>query len=235
MRAIRFSFLHMIRFLRQDMMLLAALLSTPLMGIAIRFGIPAMERLLEKITGRPQLLAPYYGLFDIFFSSIVPVIFCFISAMVMLEERDDHIDRYLFITGLGKRGYYISRIVIPAFGALAVTVILLPIFELTDLSFLEIFFLALAGTLQGIIIALMVISLSSNKLEGMAITKLSSLLMLGALGPYLMPAPLYFILFFMPSFWTGMAIYEKNCLFMLPSLIAAGMWIFVHEKLIAPD
>lgn len=91
--------------------------------------------------------------------------------MVMLEERDDHIDRYLFITGLGKRGYYISRIVIPAFGALAVTVILLPIFGLTDLSFLEIFFLALAGTLQGIIIALMVIRLSSNKLEGMAITK----------------------------------------------------------------
>ena len=37
------------------------------------------------------ILSPYYSLFDIFFASLTPCMFCFIAAMVILEEHDDHI------------------------------------------------------------------------------------------------------------------------------------------------
>lgn len=227
MKAIRLSFFHMLKLVRRDRMLLAAALAPFLAGIAIHFGVPFVERFLMRFTGLPALLSAYYGLFDIFFSSITPAMFCFIAAMVMLEERDDHIDRYLFVTGLGQNGYFVSRIVLPALGAFAVTAMLLPVFHLTPLSAGAILLLSLAGTLQGIIIGLLIVTISSNKLEGMAVTKLSSLMMLGAVIPYFVPAPFCFFLSFLPSFWMGNAMLEGRLLSLMPSLAAAVGWIAV--------
>ena len=234
MRAIRISFLHMLKFVRKDMMLLAAGLSPFLMGAAIRLGIPAIDRALRAFTGLPQILEPYYSLFDIFYASITPAMFCFIAAMVMLEERDDHIDRYLFVTELGKRGYYISRIIVPALAAFVISVALLPVFRLAVSSFAQVVFLALAGTLQGIIIALLVVNISSNKLEGMALTKCSSLMMLGAMGPYFISRPYSHILFFMPSYWTGLTITEGRAIYVLPTILISGIWIAALSKKATP-
>ena len=227
MRTVRLSFVQMLRFVRSDMMLLVSGVSPVLIGAAIRFGIPCFEKILIRATGLEKIMSPYYSLFDILFAAITPVIFCFVAAMVMLEEHDDHIDRYLFVTSLGRRGYFFSRIVIPALAAFAITAILLPIFRLSDLSAAKILILSLAGTLQGIIIALMVVALSSNKLEGMALTKLSSLLMFGVLAPYFIPKPYSYLLFFMPSYWTGMLITEDELLFVLPIVAVSAIWIVV--------
>lgn len=230
MKAIYRSFLNMLKFIRRDMMLIAALAAPFLAGIAIRFIVPFIEKTLIGFTGMNAVISPYYGLFDILFASVAPAMFCFIAAMVMLEERDEHIDRYLFITGLGKSGYIVSRIVIPALFSFAITAALLPVFGLTAPSAAQILLLSLTGTLQGITIALLVVTLSSNKLEGMAITKLSSLIIFGAAVPYFVPTPFSFFAFLLPSFWIGKAIIENNMIFMLLSIIAAGCWIMILQK-----
>ena len=227
MRAIRLSFFHMLKCIRQDRMLFAALLAPLLAGTAIKCAVPFAEAMLIRVTGERAVLSPYYGLFDIFFASIAPAMFCFIAAMIMLEERDDHIDRYLLVTGLGRNGYFLSRIVLPAFAAFLVTAALLPVFGLTGLSVAEIVFLSLPGALQGILIALLIVTVSSNKLEGMAVTKLASLILFGAIVPYFVPAPVRFCFFFLPSFWMGMAISEGKWFYMLPSVFAAGSWILL--------
>ena len=227
MRAIRLSFLHMLKLIRHDMMLFAAGLAPLLAGVAIRFGVPFLEKLLISYAGAEAVLSPYYGLFDIFFASIAPAMFGFIAAMVMLEEHDDHIDRYLFITGLGRNGYLVSRIMIPAFCAFVITAALLPVFRLSALPAAGIVLLSLAGTLQGIIIALLIVALSSNKLEGMAITKLSALMILGAVVPYFVPKPLCYCLSILPSFWIGKAILENVLIYMMMSILVAGIWILV--------
>ena len=230
MRAIRLSFLQMLKYIRHDMMLFAALTSPVLAGTAIRFIVPLIEKALISFTGLDSVMSPYYGLFDIFYASLSPAMFCFISAMVMLEEHDDHIDRYLFITGLGKNGYIISRIVIPALSAFVITAVLLPIFRLTDLTAAQIIFLSLTGTLQGIIIALLIVTISSNKLEGMAITKLSSLIILGAVVPYFVSSPFCFCFSFLPSFWMGKSISDNTLIYMVPSLFAGGIWIMLLQR-----
>lgn len=227
MRAIGLSFLHMLKLIRHDMMLFAAGLAPLLAGVAIRFGVPFLEKLLISYAGAEAVLTPYYGLFDIFFASIAPAMFGFIAAMVMLEEHDDHIDRYLFITGLGRNGYLVSRIMIPAFCASVVTAALLPVFRLSALSAAGIVLLALTGTLQGIIIALLIVALSSNKLEGMAITKLSTLMIMGAVVPYFVPKPLCYCLSILPSFWIGKAVLESALIYMMMAALIAGIWILV--------
>ena len=90
----------MLRMIRQDRMLLAAGLAPFFAGLAMRFAVPLAESGLIRLTGTETVLAPYYALFDLFFACLTPAMFCFIAAMVMLEERDEHIDWYLFVTGL---------------------------------------------------------------------------------------------------------------------------------------
>lgn len=230
MRTIRLSFFHMIKFVRQDKMLFAAMIAPILAGIAIHFAVPVAEKELIHLTGMPAVLSPYYGLFDVFYASLTPAMFCFIAAMVVLEEHDDHIDRYLFVTGLGRNGYFISRIMLPAILAFVITVVLLPVFRLTSVSVAEILFLSLTGSLQGIIIALMIVTLSTNKLEGMAVTKLSSLMMLGAFVPYFVSSPLNLGISFLPSFWMGKAVAEKEPVSMLMSVLVAVGWILIMKR-----
>lgn len=95
------------------------------------------------------------------------------------------------------------------------------------LSATGIVLLVLTGTLQGIIIAMLIVALSSNKLEGMAITKLSALMILGAVIPYFVPKPVCYCLSILPSFWMGKAILESALIWMLPAVFVAGIWIFV--------
>lgn len=225
MRAIGLSFFHMLKLIRPDRMLLAAGLAPLLAGTAIRYAVPFAEGSLVRLTGAQAVLAPYYGLLDLFLACLTPAMFCFIAAMAMLEERDDHIDRYLSATALGRNGYYISRIVLPALAVFVVTAILLPVFHLAPLSVGAILLLSLAGSLQGVIIGLLIITLSSNKLEGMAVTKLSSLMMLGAVIPYFVPAPFCFGFSFLPSFWMGKGVLENCLLYLLPSIAAGGCWV----------
>ena len=91
MRTIRISFLHMLKFVRKDKMLFAAMIAPVLAGIAIHFVIPVAEKELTAMTGKAAVVAPYYSLVDVFFASLTPVMYCFIAAMVVLEEHDDNI------------------------------------------------------------------------------------------------------------------------------------------------
>lgn len=223
MSAVWRSFLQMLRLIRRDRMLLAAGAAPLLAGVALRCGVPLAGGVLVRCTG--TALSPYYGLLDLFLASLTPAMFCFIAAMVMLEERDDHIDRYLFATACGRNGYYISRIVLPALEAFAVMALLLPVFHLSPMSAGAVLCLSLTVALQGVIVALLVVALSANKLEGMAVTKLSSLIILGAVLPWFVPAPLCFGLSFLPSFWMGKAMLESRLTYFLPSFAAEIGWI----------
>ncbi len=230
MRAIRLCFIQMLTLMKRDMMLLAACLIPPVAGTAIKFFIPFAERLLVNWINIDAVLSPYYGLFDIFLASISPGVFCFISAMVMLEERDDHIESYLFITGLGRKGYIIARIFVPALCAFIVTGVLLIVFRLSYLPGTVILFISLTGTAQGVITALLIVSLSSNKLEGMAIAKLSTLLLSGAIVAYFIPYPIHYVLFFLPSFWIGQTVKNSSLGAMILAILTTSIWIVLLQQ-----
>ena len=73
-------------------------------------------------------------------------------------------------------------------------------------------------------------TLSSNKLEGMAVTKLSSLIMLGAVVPFFVPAPIDLCAFFLPSYWMGKAVVEGKPIVMLLSVLVAVIWILILKR-----
>lgn len=227
MNAIRISFTEMLKSIKSDMMLLTACLVPLLCGTFFKFGIPALENRLTSYFHRTALLSPYYGLFDSLFAILTPTMFCFAAAMVILEENDDHISTYLYITPLGKGGYIISRLAVPALLAFAVTTLLLPFFALTKISWLMLPLMAASGSTQGLIIAMMVVALSSNKVEGIAITKLASILILGIFAPYFIESPLQYLLSPFPSFWMAKSVYENTGIFLIVALGVSCIWIYI--------
>lgn len=230
MKAIRLSFFQMVAAMRRDMMLFAACLTPIIAGFFFRFAIPFLEAVLTDHFHMQAILSPYYKLIDIFFMMLSPTMFCFVSAMVSLEEADEKTAVYLFITPLGKTGYLSARFVVPAVIAFFVTVILFPVFKLTAFSPMAIVLFAAGGTLQGMIVALLVLTLSSNRLEGMAVTKLSTLTVFGAVIPFFIKDNVQYVLFPFPSFWIGKAACENILLYILPAFALSAIWIFLLLK-----
>ncbi len=230
MRAIRLSFFQMLAYMRRDMMLFAACLAPILVGLLFRFAIPLLEAALTDWLHLSAVIAPYYALIDIFFAMLSPVMFCFVSAMVSLEETDEKTAAYLFVTPLGRNGYLAARFCIPAVAAFLVTVALLPVFKLTTLSSVDIVLLSVGGTLQGIVISLLILTLSSNKLEGMAVTKLSALMIFGAAIPFFIKHNVQYVISPLPSFWIGKAILEDTPFYLLPAFALSALWIYFLLK-----
>lgn len=226
MRAVHLSFLQMLASMRKDNMLCAICFVPILAGVLFRFAIPWLEAMVTKWYFVSAIFSPYYALIDLFFAMLTPTMFCFVSAMVALEEVDEKTTAYLFVTPLGKNGYLNARFFLPAVIAFLATIFLLPVFKLTSLSFLAIVVLAIAGTLQGIIISLMVVTFSSNKLEGMAIAKLSSLMLFGACIPFFIQNNMQMLCYPFPSFWMGKAIYENDWIYLFPVFVLSFLWIY---------
>lgn len=211
-------------------MLFVSCLAPILAGIFFRFAVPLLETVLTNCFQVEAALSTYYKLIDILFAMLTPDMFCFVSAMVALEERDEKTVAYLFITPLGKTGYLFARLGVPSAIAFLATVILLPVFKLTTLSAMSILLLAAGGTLQGMIASLLILAVSSNKLEGMAVAKLSGLVILGAAVPFFVRSNVQYLVSPLPSFWIGKAVLENRMPDMLPAFGLSVGWICVLLK-----
>lgn len=226
MRTILLSFKLMLIYIRNDMMLFVVCIVPPLCGFTFKFAVPAMEQVLTNYFQASEILVPYYELFDLLLSVIPSTMFCFAVAMVILEEVDEHIAGYFAITPLGKRGYLIARLGIPTIISFVTTFTLLAVFRLTTMNMGILLFTALSGSIQGLIIALLVVSFSTNKLEGMAVTKLSSLMIVGICIPFFIKSNITYILSPLPTYWMARAVQCDSLTSVLLTLLISFLWFY---------
>ena len=194
------------------------------MGALIKFGIPFLERITDFS------LQTYYPIFDLLLSIMAPVLLCFAFAMITLEEIDDKVSRYFSITPLGKSGYLFTRLGVPSIISAVIAFIVLLLFSLEKLSIGMTICLALLGSVQAIIVSLMIITLSSNKLEGIAVTKLAALTLLGIPAPFFIDSYYQFSVGFLPSFWVAKAMQNEAVLYFSIGLMVALVWYYFLTK-----
>lgn len=219
-----------IRQILEDSMLYAVIAAPLLAGCLFRFGIPKIESALCVYFGKPGILAEYYLLFDLFLAVLTPYMFCFASSMVILTECDENMVSYMAVTPVGRRGYIISRLVFPAAASFFASAAIMHFFSLTEWS-VQILFLACALTgLLSIIEALMVVSFSRNRVEGMAVAKLTGIMMLGLPVPFFLFSGIQYLFSALPSFWIAKLFIGGNYLLVLPALFISTIWIWYLYK-----
>jgi fluoroquinolone transport system permease protein len=215
----------------KDAILILLCIAPILAGAFFKYGIPVIQELLAKYLNLPGLLTPYYLLFDLLLGSLTPVLYCFAAAYVILGEIDDGISKYFAVTPVGKNGYLVSRLGLPAVVAFFISIITLEIFMLSGLSLIEVIMISFASSLLGVLEALLVVSLSGNKVEGMAVSKLSGLFFLGLPAPFFLTGNIQYLLFFLPSFWVSKYAKENNFIFIIIGIVISFGWImFLYRR-----
>lgn len=211
----RIMFIQMIKQIRRDMICVLLLFVPFIAGAAIHFAIPFGEEILCRYLGKSQILSPYYFLFDWMISLLPGMMYLFTGGLIILGELDDKIAGYMSVTPAGNNGYLFSRLGFPAIISFFINALVLELFSLTHLSLPDIFIMSLSSALLGVITALLVIAVSSNKVEGMAIGKISGLVGIGMFIPVMFHGKAQYLAAFLPSFWTGKYLLGKNpfCLF----------------------
>lgn len=225
MKAMMISFKQFLLQISRDSMLMIIVLSPIATGAFFKYGIPAAEAFLCGYFDKTAILSPYYLLVDIFLAAITPYMFCVSSALVILEERDADIARYLSVTPVGKLGYFVSRLVFPAAVSTVYSVLLLLMFSLARTGISAAIIRSISTAPIGIIIALVVVSLSTNKVEGMVFAKLGGLMMLGVGIPFLVTGPAQYSGAFLPSFWIAKCILRFSAWNALMGVSVTALWI----------
>jgi fluoroquinolone transport system permease protein len=215
-------------FMRQiagDSMLYAVCIAPLLAALFFRFAIPFIETLLCGYFNEVSILAGYYLLFDLLLALLTPFMFCFASSMVILTEYDENMIGYMAVTPVGKRGYIISRLVFPAVISFFISLVLIIFFSLTVWSPVMLLLTCMLMCLFSIAVSLLLLSFSHNRVEGMAISKLSGIIMLGLPVPFFLFSNVQYLFSILPSFWIAKLCTDENFILLVPALLTSVAWI----------
>ena len=169
------SFKMFIRNIFSDGML-SAIICIPLILAAIyRFVFPLIVQHYPMLKD----FNLYYPILDLFLAIMCPYMICFASVLVVLDETDMKINRYITITPLGKKGYLISRLLISVLFAAIVSFVLLSFCSVSDMSLWTTFIISILATILSVVAAMIILAYAGNKVEGMALAKVSALVMVG--------------------------------------------------------
>lgn len=220
MRAILLSFKMLIKHISRDGMLLMVCIA-PVLMIALLYWV--LPQFIEPIL--PFDIKPYYLIFDLFSAIMISYIFCFASSMAVLEELDDNISPYLSVTPLGKVGYLVSRLLIPAVISILVTICILNIWSFTKPTTIDIVVISIFLSLCSVIASMLVIVVAKNKVEGMAMSKLSGLIMIGLFIPFFVYGDIQYLFGFLPTLWIAKFAITHDYLYLIPTAICTVVWI----------
>ncbi len=219
------SFSMFVRQIARDSMLIAICFACLLTALFVRFGVPALEGALCGYFQKDAILLPYYQLFDLLLILVTPYMLCFASAMMMLTEYDENLSGYLAVTPVGKGGYIFSRLLFPAVIAFLVSLVLIRYFSLTEWPMLLLICACVIAELSSVAVALLLFAFSHNRVEGVAMGKLSGLLMLGLFVPFFLSSDVQYLFALLPSFWLCKLCMTGRLGLMLPALLSSALWI----------
>ena len=213
-----------------DSMLVMLCFLPPLIAAIFRFGIPFAEEQLCSVFQISSVLSDYYLLFDLFLAVFPPYFLVFISSMVMLSEIDENVAAYLAVTPIRKKGYIVSRLIYPALLSVAVSALLLSLCALTGWTAFNLLLISILSALLCVPVGMLVVVYAHNRVEGMAMAKLSGLVLFGLPIPFFLSGGLQYLFSWLPSFWIAKLFLTHNYLALLPALLVSAAWIWVQYR-----
>jgi fluoroquinolone transport system permease protein len=192
----------------RDGMLLLLLPAPFLMGAALRVILPFADGILaQSISFR---LYPWYPLSDVFVIAMTPIMTGMVCAFLILDERDEGIGTYYRITPAGGRAYLAARLGFPMVWALISTLLVIGFFALALENVSVILTTAVISTFQGGIACMLLVVLAGNKVEALALSKLTNFFVLGLPAAWFINSPYKYLFGFLPSFWMGEIVYSST-------------------------
>jgi fluoroquinolone transport system permease protein len=219
-----------LRQVMRDGMLLVLLPAPILIGLTAKLALPFANRLLEEEYSFS--LFPWYGLADGTLLCLTPMLTAMAMAFLLLEERDDGLSAFYHVTPAAGCPYLLARIGIPLMWAFLMTSAVAGIFGISGLSAAVILCCSLISTLMGTALAMMLVALAANRVEGLALSKLMGISLLGLIAVWVVPEPYHYLFALLPSFWIGTILTEGPEPFPLTIAFSlCAFWVFIFTRM----
>ena len=156
-------------------------------------------------------LAGNYSMIFMLFVTMIPLVYGFIVAFLILDERDEHLLTVLRVMPISRNSYLIYRMLFLSIFSFIVMLIFPPLsglLENTQFSYMQYIPIAVLFTLLTPFSALMVSSFATNKVQAFAIFKISGTVFLIPLFIFLITDNLKYIFAPIPNFWAFITLKE---------------------------
>ncbi len=183
----------------RDQMLLLLCFTPFMVSIVLKIIIPVINGLLTKYLDFQ--LIPYYLMVDALVITLNPMLISVMTGLLMLDERDDGICQYYSVTPVGGKAYLVMRLSLPFFYSLLTSLLLMPFTSLGGLSYGLMVLPAVMSSYSGILMGMMLVSIASNKVEGLAVSKLIGIIIFGIPLAWFANSYLRAVGVLLPSYW----------------------------------
>lgn len=185
--------------IRDRMLLYSAFLFPVVVIIICRLIFPWISENVYDLTG-------YYPILFMMFSIFFPMIFGFIIAFLIMDERDQNLLTVLRVMPISRSTYLIYRMVL-IISLCFIFVITFPALSgLIDISLLDYLPIAVLFSIFAPVLALIVNNLANNKIQAFAIFKMLGSVFFLPLFALFIAEDWKYILGIIPNFWTFMSL-----------------------------
>ncbi|OEH85092.1 hypothetical protein BHU72_05640 [Desulfuribacillus stibiiarsenatis] len=184
--------------IREPVLMMFLILPFIMIGIFQIFQMYGMEFLYDA-TG--IMFQEYYGYVLALIMVMVATLLGTVSGFMLIDERDARIHELVAITPVSYSGYLANRLSIPLGGGFGYSIIAYYILVIYEIPFTLLVYISLLIGVEGILVALALYRLASNKVQGLTYAKGMSIFTVLALAD-LFPIPwLHTVATLTPFYW----------------------------------
>lgn len=162
-----------------------------------RFGIPYAAELVSPWID----LSEHYPFIMSFLAFLTPSFVGMVMGFMLLDERDEDILSYLAVTPLTRSAYLLYRISSPMLISFLLFYLLQWIANLTPVPIIPLIPVSIMAALEAPILALFLAVFANNKVEGLAVYKLTGIIFLAPFVGYFVRSGWQYIAGIFPPFW----------------------------------
>lgn len=220
---------HDLRQAVRDPVLMVGLFAPLALLVFSRFAFPAAAEWLRGSTSFD--LFAYSSFTGITLANTIPMLIGTMTGLLMLDERDEGLISYYAVTPFMRRGYMLYRLALPLLLAVSLTGIYLIFSGRFEDHWSNLAVLLLLA-LEAPCFALFLAAFAANKVEGLALSKISGLFIAGPVIVYFVPGAWQLLGIWLPSYWTARVFYDLEATPLTTCSIHFGIGLTYHLVLL---
>lgn len=183
------------RILREPFLIL--MLFVPILaGVAVRFGMILLDPFIPflKLMDFDFIITPFTVLF-------IGLMYGAVVGLMLLDEKDENTLIAMFVTPMGRKGYFFTRVITLMCVTIIYGLVLSYILSFKQPTLLTMLCLSIIVAFEAPLSALTMVTFAKNKVEGLAIMKLYSFFVLTPIIMYFIPKSLEWIFVWNPYYF----------------------------------
>ncbi|MFH1101258.1 MAG: hypothetical protein V1726_04380 [Methanobacteriota archaeon] len=189
-----------IRNILRDRFLLYAAVAAPIMFVVLSRAV------IPYISENFYYLEPYYPLLFMLMVIMMPLMFGFITAFLIMDERDEHLLTVLRVMPISRNGYLMYRMILMIVLAFVFIIVFPVLTGLIEVDFWLYLPIAVLFALFTPVMALIVNILASNKVQAFAVFKTLGGVFFLPLFAFFTTNNIRYAFGVIPNFWSFMAL-----------------------------